>query len=225
MNRDDDATARIGGETSAQPALTTAALSDAMDRLGVGGTLPGLSALWPGQRLYGRAFTVRYVPAGSPPGTVGDYIDDVPAGRVVVLDNSGRTDCTVWGDILTAVATARHVGGTVIDGVCRDVAKAAELGYPIYSRGRFMRTGKDRVEVAGVGDPLSVAGIQVRAGDLLVGDDDGVVAVPARMEEEVLSLAAQIEHREDEILAEALRAGSLRDARNRFGYHELQRGG
>ncbi len=99
------------------------------------------------------AFTVRYVTAGSPPGTVGDYLDDVPPGGVVVLDNGGRTDCTVWGDILTAMADQRGVAGTVIDGVCRDVQRALGLVYPIYSRGRFMRTGKDRVEVSDVGRP------------------------------------------------------------------------
>jgi regulator of RNase E activity RraA len=129
----------------------------------------------------------------------------------------------VWGDILTAVASARQVAGTVIDGVCRDVSKAAEVGYPLYTRGRFMRTGKDRVEVCDVGGPVSVAGVQVRQGDLLVGDDDGVVVVPAAIEDEVLAVAREIERREDEILADALKIGSLREARARHGYHELQR--
>ena len=96
-----------------------------------------------------------------------------------MLDNGGRTDCTVWGDILTAVAHQRGIAGTVIDGVSRDVRRALELGYPIYSRGRFMRTGKDRVEVAEVGGPVTIGGVQVAPGDLLVGDDDGVVAIAA----------------------------------------------
>ena len=96
---------------------STAAVSDALDRLGRPGSLLGIAPLFDGARLCGPAFTVRYVTAGSPPGTVGDYLDDVPPGGVVVLDNGGRVDCTVWGDILTAMANQRGVAGTVIDGV------------------------------------------------------------------------------------------------------------
>ena len=136
-------------------AHSTATISDALDRLGRPGSMLGIAPLFDGARLCGRAFTVRYVTATSPPGTVGDYLDDVGPGEVVVLDNGGRVDCTVWGDILTAMADNRGVAGTVIDGVCRDVQRALGLGYPIYSRGRFMRTGKDRVEVSDVGTPVS----------------------------------------------------------------------
>lgn len=203
--------------------LSASTVSDALDRLGIPGAMSGLAPLGPSQRLRGRAYTVRYVPAGREAGTVGDYIDDVPAGGVVVLANDGRTDCTVWGDILTAVASQRGLAGTVIDGVCRDVSRALSTGYPIYSRGRFMRTGKDRVEVASTGDTVSVGGVQVDSGDLIVGDDDGVVVVPARYEAEVLAVATTIATREAEILDDALTTGSLREARERHGYHQLQR--
>jgi regulator of RNase E activity RraA len=203
--------------------LPTAALSDALDRLAVPAACQGIRPLAPGQRLLGRAFTVRYVATGRPPGTVGDFLDDVPPGDVVVIDNGGREDCTVWGDILTAVAAHRGVAGTVIDGVCRDVHRARDIGYPVYSRGWFMRTGKDRVTVSDVGAPVSVSGIRVRAGDLLVGDDDGVVVVPADYEQEVLTIAREIEEREGAILAAALAGASLREARAAHGYHRLQR--
>ena len=81
--------------------------------------------------MTGRAFTILYGPAGTPPGTVGDYIDDVAAGSVVVLDNGGRENATVWGDILTAVAHRRGIAGTVIDGACRDTHLSLELDYPM----------------------------------------------------------------------------------------------
>ena len=202
---------------------STATVSDALDRLGRPGSLLGLAPLSDGARLCGRAFTVRYVTAGSPAGTVGDYLDDVASGEVVVLDNAGRTDCTVWGDILTAMAADRDVAGTVIDGVCRDVRRALGLGYPVYSRGRFMRTGKDRVEVSDVGRPVSVGGVQVRPGDLLIGDADGVVAVPRDVEDRVVEICAQIAAREAAIVADILTGTSLAEARSRHGYHSLQR--
>ena len=163
--------------------------------------------------------------AGSPPGTVGDYLDDVPPGDVVVLDNGGRVDCTVWGDILTAMANQRGVAGTVIDGVCRDVQRALGLSYPIYSRGRFMRTGKDRVEVSDVNRPVTVGGVQVRPGDLLLGDADGVIAVPQEITDEVAEICAVISEREDAILKDVLAGSSIAEARRNHGYHLLQRKG
>ncbi|HEX3961374.1 MAG TPA: RraA family protein [Trebonia sp.] len=204
---------------------SAATISDALDRLARPGSMLGIAPLFDGARLCGRAFTVRYVTAGSPPGTVGDYLDDVAPGEVVVLDNGGRTDCTVWGDILTAMAADRGVAGTVIDGVCRDVQRALGTGYPVYSRGRFMRTGKDRVEVSDVGRPVSIGGVQVRPGDLLVGDADGVVAVPREAEDQVAEICAGIAAREDAIMADVLAGASLAQARQRHGYHLLQRKG
>src|SRR2546430_10777939 len=82
----------------------TGTLSDALDRLGIAGQAIGIAPLDRGFRVQGRAFTVRTIPVAVAAGTVGDYIDDVPAGSVVVLDNGGRLDATVWGDILTVTA-------------------------------------------------------------------------------------------------------------------------
>src|SRR5579863_8660038 len=154
--------------------LDTTSLSDALDRLGISGQCLGIKPLDHRFRMTGRAFTLLYGPAGSPPGTVGDYIDDVPPGSVIVLDNGGRENATVWGDILTWVAQTRGVAGTVIDGACRDTHLARELGYPMYSRSYSMRTGKDRVQVEAMGGPVTIGEARVNQGDLLRGDSDGV---------------------------------------------------
>ena len=203
--------------------FSTATVSDALDRLGRPGALLGIAPLFDGARVCGPAFTVRYVTAGSPPGTVGDYLDDVAPGEVVVLDNAGRTDCTVWGDILTAMASHRGVAGTVIDGVCRDVQRALGASYPVYSKGRFMRTGKDRVEVSDIGRPVTVGGVQVRPGDQLLGDADGVIAVPHEIAGPVTEICAEISAREGAILADILAGASIAQARRSHGYHLLQR--
>jgi 4-hydroxy-4-methyl-2-oxoglutarate aldolase len=162
---------------------------------------------------------------GDPKGTVGDYIDDIPPGAVAVLDNQGRTDATVWGDILTEYAASRHVAGTAIWGVCRDVATALRLGYPMYSSGRFMRTGKDRVEVADTQVTVALGDVQVRPGDIVVGDDDGVVVVPRHRLAEVTDLATTIAEREDAITKAVLSGETISAARATYGYHTLQRDG
>jgi 4-hydroxy-4-methyl-2-oxoglutarate aldolase len=173
--------------------------------------------------MAGPAYTVRYVPVGDPKGTVGDYIDEIPPGVVAVLDNQGRTDATVWGDILTEYAASRDLAGTAIWGVCRDTATALRLGYPMYSHGRFMRTGKDRVEVADTQVPVALGDAQVRPGDVVVGDDDGVVVVARHRLAEVADLATEIAAREDAILAAILDGATIAEARKQHGYHTLQR--
>jgi regulator of RNase E activity RraA len=202
--------------------LDTSHVSDAMDRLGIAGQCLGIMPLDRGFRLAGAAFTVRYGPVGTEPGSVGDYIDDLAPGSVVVLDNAGRLDATVWGDLLTATAARRGIGGTVIDGVCRDSDRALELGYPVYSRGRWMRTGKDRVQVDGYQVPVTVGGVRVEPGDLLLGDADGIVAIPASRADEVIAAAEEIRDAEDRIRADVEQGMSLADARAKAGYHTLQ---
>src|SRR5688500_16461952 len=202
--------------------LDTTSLSDALDRLGIAGQCLNIKPLDPRFRLTGRAFTILYGPAGVPPGTVGDYIDDVPPGSVVVLDNGGRENATVWGDILTWVAHRRGVAGTVIDGACRDTHHCRELGYSVYSRSYSMRTGKDRVQVEATNVAVTIGDARVTPGDLLRGDADGVLVIPRAHEEAVLAAAEEIEAIEQQIRT-AINAGkTLAEARKLLGYHQLQ---
>src|SRR6202008_2036865 len=190
--------------------LDTATLSDALDRHGLNGQCYRIKPRSSDFRMTGRAWTLKYGPAGSPPGNVGDYIDDVEPGSVIVLDNGGRDNVTVWGDILTEVAHRKGIAGTVIDGINRDVALALELGYPIFSRDNWMRTGKDRVQVEATQVPVSIGNARVAPGDLMRGDADGVVVIPKEFEEKVLAAAEDIERSENRI-REAVRAGMRLD--------------
>lgn len=203
--------------------LDTPGVSDALDKLGIPGQCMGIMPLDNYRRtVVGPAFTVRYVSCGQPAGTVGDFIDDVAEGDVVVIDNDGRTDATVWGDIMTQYAGLRKIGGTVIDGVCRDVAKALGDGYPMFSRGRFMRTGKDRVEVAAVNQPVSIGTARVVSRDIVVADANGVVVVPRVRAREVAATARKIEDAESRIREQIATGKTLGDARKELGYHQLQ---
>ncbi len=202
--------------------LDTTALSDAMDRLGIAGQCLGIKPLDHKFRLAGRAFTILYGPSASPSGTVGDYIDDVEPGGIVVLDNGGRENATVWGDILTWVAHERRVGGTVIDGACRDTHLAYQLNYPMFSRSYSMRTGKDRVQVEGMNCTVNIGDARVDAGDILRGDADGVVVLPKAHENAILDAAEQIDTVENEIRRAVQSGMTLRQAREKHGYHSLQ---
>ncbi len=204
--------------------LGTTPVSDALDRLGLAGQVFGIKPVDRDFSLCGRAHTVRNEPmtAGHKGESVGDYIDEVPEGGVVVIDNGGRLDATVWGDILTIMADRNHLGGTVIHGVCRDSTRALALDYPIFSRGTYMRTGKDRVRADAYNEPVSLGDIRVIPGDLLLGDGDGVLVIAKEHEEAVLKAAQEIDEAEERIRNEIMKGGRLDAAREKFKYHSLQ---
>lgn len=203
-------------------ALETPGVSDAMDRLSIAGQCLGIMPVDRSFRLVGEAFTVRYITVHGEGGTVGDFVDDLAPGQVPVLDNAGRLDATVWGDLMTIVAKRRGLAGTVIDGVCRDIDRALEMDYPLFTRGHWMRTGKDRVQLEATAVPVVIGGVTVSPGDLLLGDANGLVALPLDRAAEIIAVAEGIQATEDGIRADVLGGADLRAARANSGYHTLQ---
>ena len=204
--------------------LSTAEISDALDALRLPGSVVGIQRMAGPAKIFGKAFTVRFTPVDTTqPGTVGEYLDDVLEGAVIVLDNARRLDCTVWGGIMSTIAKHRGIAGTVVNGVCRDTSEADAVGYPLYAAGRFMRTGKDRVQAETVGEAVTLGDVRVAPGDLIVGDQDGLLVVPADKIQQVLERAMQIQETEKKILEAGLTGMPLTEARRLFGYHALQR--
>jgi 4-hydroxy-4-methyl-2-oxoglutarate aldolase len=156
-------------------------------------------------RAVGPAFTVRTGPGGY--SAVREALAVAPAGCVLVLAGSGERGRAIWGEVSTAIAIGRGVRGVVVDGVVRDLAALSEARFPIFALGTTPR-GPDR-EVAGeVGVTVVCAGVEIRPGDLVLADADGVVAVPERALETGLSVALAGERRERERLAEVQNAAA-----------------
>lgn len=202
--------------------IDTTCVSDAIDRIGIKCGLLGIKPIVQGKKICGPAYTVRYLPCGEVKGSVGDFLDDVPSGYVVVIDNNGRTDCTVWGDLMSLAASMKKINGTVINGVCRDIPAIRELEYPVYSKGYYMVTGKDRVELESINKMISISGVQVNPGDLIFADDSGVIVIPIERAGEILSIAKEINEKEKMIEQEIRKGISLKEARNKVNYHHLQ---
>lgn len=200
--------------------IPISAVSDALDRLGIAGQCSGIKPVTGPRRLAGRAFTLTMRPQGISAGTVGDYVDDVPPGSVVVIDNSGRVDATVWGGLLTLAARRLGLAGTVIDGASRDSADVGD--YPLFARATWVRTGKGRYVESGRGVTVSIGGVSVEPGDIVLGDMDGVVIVPRGREGELLAAALEIVEAESKIVAAVESGGRLDEARRRYGYFGLQ---
>lgn len=202
--------------------LGTSTVSDAMDRLGYGAGLLDIKPVSVIKTICGQAFTVRYIPCGLTKQSVGDFLDDVQEGQVIVISNNGRMDCTVWGDIMSFYSSMHKIEGTVIDGVCRDLDSIREVGYPVYSKGAYMMTGKDRVACEAVNVPVNMCGRVVKPGDFILGDASGVVAIPQEMIEKVVETGLYISKTEQIIREEVKNGSTLKAARARNGYHTLQ---
>jgi 4-hydroxy-4-methyl-2-oxoglutarate aldolase len=203
--------------------LSTSTVSDALDKLGIKGQCFGVKPLKRDFRIIGTAYTIKYIAQVDEECTVGDYIENVPPGSIIVIDNEGRQDVTVWGDILTRYAKIKNIKGTVINGVCRDTNSSLDIDYPIFSKGTYMRTGKDRVQFVNDNIPISFGAISINPGDIIMGDADGVVVVPKDMENEVLEAALSIERSELSIIDSVEKGMSLKEAREKMGYHSLQK--
>ncbi|WP_432175592.1 RraA family protein [Streptomyces sp. Tue6028] len=201
-------------------ALDSAAVSDALDQLGLPAGVGGIRPVWGPAAVLGFAVTMALEPRAE--GSAGAHIATTAVERsddrsVIVVDNQGRTDVSCWGGILSLGAARRGVRGVVADGVCRDVAEARELGFPVFSRGSIPATARGRLRQRSTGEPVSVAGLTVEQGDVVVADETGLAVVPRARAEEVAEVAAAIVAREraiaDEVRAGAPLSQAMHDAR------------
>ncbi|MFC8434236.1 RraA family protein [Streptomyces sp. NPDC057253] len=146
----------------------------------------GIRPLWgPVPRIAGAAFTVR-----CPPGDnlmLHAAIHRAPAGSVIVVE-SGDLDYALAGGNVCAVAQRRGIAGFVADGLIRDLAEVREAGFPVFARGVIPIPGTKKA-VLPLGGPVRCGGVRVEAGDVVVADEEGVVAVPAARRTETLTAA------------------------------------
>jgi 4-hydroxy-4-methyl-2-oxoglutarate aldolase len=191
INRPDAAT------LAAARAFSAATLHEAGGRIGV---MPSaIKPVAPQFRVCGPAVTVH-----SPGGDnlwLHRALYLAQPGDVLVVHVSGVYDYGYWGEIMSAAAKARHLGGLVIDGCVRDGGILADFGFPVFARGLCIRgTGKDFGARGWINYPILLDDLTVNPGDLILGDTDGVVAVPLARTAEVVALATAREAKEAAII-------------------------
>ena len=183
--------------------MVTAHLSDNMSRLQ--GAAAAIRPMHRGGRLVGTALTVRVAPGDNL--MVHKAIDIAAPGDVIVVDAGGVVEQAIIGDIMTSHAAKRGVAGFVIDGAIRDADELRSRDFPVYARGVTHR-GPYKNGPGEIGVPVSIGGMVVNPGDIIVGDGDGVVAVPLADAEAVLAAAREQKKKEDATLA-AIAAGTI----------------
>lgn len=182
--------------------LSTSNVSDGLDRLQLKGAPHGILPLWPGgQKVVGRAMTMKLVPEGSASPVLGtlEAIGAAKPGDVLVIDQGGRMDVNSWGGIATFTAIQHGLVGVVIDGVTRDVDEMKAQGFPAYARGVIQQSIRNRCAFAGHSIEVQLAGVRVRAGDLIMADDNGVVVVPQEHITDVLKIAQECAEMEERV--------------------------
>lgn len=163
---------------------------------------PGLEPAWPGAAVAGPAYPVRCHPADNL--ALHLALELAPAGAVLVADGSG-VRCGYFGEVMAVAAQTRAIAGLVIDGGVRDHRELETGRFPVHAVGSGLhRTSKHRPGLVGV--PITVRGVAVAAGDVVIADADGVVVVPQDAVHEVHAAALVRQAREEAQLDE-LRAG------------------
>jgi regulator of RNase E activity RraA len=200
--------------------LATPTLANALDDVAFEGVLQGLAQVVPGTRCAGRAVTIREITGQRGDFTseefrVGHMIDSAGPGDILVIDNGGRCVST-FGGLATLAAKLKGIGGLVADGGVRDQEERLEHKFPVFARHMTPLTGRSRLAITGINEPISCGGVRVRPGDAILADGSGVVCVPAEHAEKVAELAERYS-RDDELAAAELAKGlSFREAMAKF---------
>lgn len=181
---------------SSAQGLATASVHEAGGKIGV---MPHeIKPVHPHFRVCGPAVTVH-----SPPGDnlwLHYAIYAAQPGDVLVVYVEGKFDHGYWGEVMSTAAKARNLGGLIIDGCVRDFELLGEVGFPVFARGLCIRgTGKDRDAYGAINRSLRFGGTNVEPGDLVIGDNDGVVVVPQARAADVITASRQRDEEEIEI--------------------------
>ncbi|KAI1186915.1 RraA-like protein [Nemania serpens] len=207
---------------------TTCDVSDALCKLKSrnGGFLSGLT-MWSPLRqdgptkIVGPAYTVKYVPLGDPaPKYPTHYIDQVPKGAVVFVSCPPKTPNAVYGGLMSTRARALGAVGSVIDGRFRDVQEQRDLAYPIFARDVGTAPPAELLKVAAVNVPVKLQtdeqDMEIRPGDYLIADVNGVVVLPVELAEKALPLMQKQVEADEKMAVEIKKGMSFVEASEKF---------
>ena len=196
---------------------STATLTSVLKKQGLNNTfMHDVAPLAPGMEMAGPAFTLRYIPAREDldTGEVDNLtdvqrigIERIGRGEILVIDARGDTRAGTMGDILATRIQVRGGAGIVTDGAFRDAPAIAGSGLAAYAAAKNAHTNKTIHYPSEIQVPIGCGGVAVFPGDIVVGDGEGVVVVPAHLAERVAREAMEQEERE-EFIREKIRAGA-----------------
>ena len=190
--------------------MDSCAVSDALDKLALKGTVTGIHRFSTERRIVGRVLTVKLDRAEGRTNTrhlCTAAIEAATPGDIIVVEQRTGLDAASWGGNLSIGAQVRGVAGVIVDGPVRDVDDSRKLDFPVFARDHTARTARGRIVEVATGEAILVGDITVTPGDYVIADASAVVFVAQSEIASVLEAAEGIMQRED-ALAQAIRSGA-----------------
>jgi 4-hydroxy-4-methyl-2-oxoglutarate aldolase len=206
-----------------QEKLYSAVIADILDDLGFRwqALSHDVRPVDPSYTLVGRAYTILatdvYEMPEEPYLKELEAVDSLSAGDVVVATTNGSTSCGLWGELLSTAAASKGARGAVIDGLTRDSAAIMRMGFPVFARGYSPLDSKGRAEVIAHGGRIRCGDAVVATGDIVFGDHDGVVVIPAEVADQVLPRALEKASGEDSMKRALQNGMGIMEAYEKYG--------
>jgi 4-hydroxy-4-methyl-2-oxoglutarate aldolase len=203
--------------------LYSAVLADVLDRLGFRdqAMVARLRPLWPDAVVVGRAHTVLTVDVyelkPDPYRLEIEAVDTLKPGDVLVAATGPSTRTCFWGELLSTAAQRRGARGAVIDGYVRDVRRIRAMAFPVFATGMSPVDSAGRSQVVEYGGTVACGGVLVREGDLIVGDEDGLVVAPRQVEAAAIAQALAKVEGENQTRAALEQGLSLTEVYAKYG--------
>ncbi len=192
-------------EIAAWQRLGVATVSDVMEAMNLRrSVVTGLRTTAPDAVTVGPAFTIRQVIKHVSAAREDKLVrhaqairSDAPPGAFVVMDAGGFDDLSSWGEMHSRFCLNHGIAGLLIDGCIRDAARIRRMGFAAYCRGFTPLKSQWDFETAAIGEPVMIGRVQVRAGDLVVADEDGAIVVPMGQRQRILDAGLKIAEEEE----------------------------
>ncbi|WP_313639873.1 RraA family protein [Paenibacillus sp. FSL K6-0276] len=206
-----------------QEKLYSAVISDILDSLELRNqALPQhIRPLDPDMVVCGYAKTVQVADVSRKPAQAYkkqiEVLDGIQPGEVFVGDVGGSERSAFFGELMSTATMVAGGRGAVIDGLCRDVKKIKQLGFPVFVKGTRPTDSYARNEVIDFDVPIKIGDVQIQPGDLIFGDIDGIVVVPKEVEDEVIAKAFEKVNGENMVREHILQGMKVSEVFEKFG--------
>lgn len=203
--------------------LYSGIISDVLDGMGYRNQAlaGGISPLTDDTVIFGPAFTsigtTVYSMPENPLVAQCKVVDQLGEDEIYVLVTRGDYNCAVFGELFATAVNARKGAGVLLDGYARDVKALKEMKFPLFYKGRDVRTSKGRCEINECQISVILDGVTIRPGDYIFGDIDGVIVIPKEVAEEVIRQAAETVEKENEVRTRLLNGSTLQKAYEEIG--------
>lgn len=204
--------------------LCTTNLSDAMDMLGLRGAVIGIRPMFDAPKLIGRVVTIKLTAAGMTKSRTHLGIEAIASaepGDIIAIDNRGDLHNNCWGEVLACAAKVKGVVGVVVDGAARDLDACRDMAFPVYARGAVPLTARGRIMQESYNTMIRLGDVQVRPGDILVADINGVVVVCVEKLDEVVHAAETLMEKEEQMKADLLAGMDVLEVDRKYNYEQL----